>query len=164
MVGPWRSSNDSPLLNSDSVFRRRGLLLLHEIAHPQLENFAWFTALRLRPGCWPDPYFVSPIFHHRLLLPDAHSSPLPLPCLLPSTATPLLRSIQSAYCPRPPRQRLPSDGFFERAPQPPLRLKHSTKARLRKSTSVTGARSGNPQSPKIRLPGVVQLGHACGSI
>ena len=40
----------------------------------------------------------------------------PLPCRLPPTSTPLPRSIQFAYGPRPPRQWLPSDGFSNPRP------------------------------------------------
>jgi hypothetical protein len=41
--------------------------------------------------------------------------------------------LNSHSTPRPPRQRLPSDGFFERAPQPLLHPKAHTGARLRKA-------------------------------
>src|SRR5438128_12548711 len=36
----WRSSNDSPLLNSNSVLHHCRSLLPHETARPQLENSA----------------------------------------------------------------------------------------------------------------------------
>jgi hypothetical protein len=47
----WRSSNDLPLLNSNSVLHHCRSLLPHETARPQLENSARFTALRSRPPC-----------------------------------------------------------------------------------------------------------------
>jgi hypothetical protein len=45
----WRSSNDSPLLNSNSVLHHCRSLLPHEIARPQHANSARFAALRTRP-------------------------------------------------------------------------------------------------------------------
>jgi len=68
-------------------------------------------------------------------LPPARGPPPPLPCRLPPTSIPLLPSIQFAKAPRPPRQGLPSESFFERTPQASVPL-HSARARLRKSTSV----------------------------
>src|SRR6266568_5056009 len=55
----WRSSNDLPLLKSNSVLHLCWSQLRHETARPQLENSAWLTALRPRPPCSrPDPYFA----------------------------------------------------------------------------------------------------------
>ena len=45
----WRSSNDLPLLKSNSVLHHGCSQLRHETASPQLENSARFTALRPRP-------------------------------------------------------------------------------------------------------------------
>jgi hypothetical protein len=59
VVDPWRSSNDLPLLNSNSVLPHGSPLLQHETARPQLETIARFTALRPRPPCsYTDPYFA----------------------------------------------------------------------------------------------------------
>src|SRR5882762_5435514 len=58
VVDRWRSSNDLPLLKSNSVLHHGWSLLRHETAPPQLENSARFTALRPRPPrSWPHPYF-----------------------------------------------------------------------------------------------------------
>ena len=59
VVDLWRSSNDLPLINSNSVLHHCWSLLQHETARPQLETFARFTAFRPRPPCsYPDPYFA----------------------------------------------------------------------------------------------------------
>src|SRR6266700_4773544 len=55
----WRSSNDSPRLNSNSVLHHCCSLLPHEIARPQPESSARFIAPRPRPSdSRPDPYFT----------------------------------------------------------------------------------------------------------
>ena len=46
----WRSSNDLPLLKSNSVLHLFWSQLRHETARPQLENSARLTALRPRPS------------------------------------------------------------------------------------------------------------------
>jgi hypothetical protein len=59
VVDQWRSSNDLPLLKSNSVLHHCWSLLRHETARPQLENSARLTALRHRPPySRPDPYFA----------------------------------------------------------------------------------------------------------
>src|SRR6266567_6928655 len=59
VVDRWRSSNDLPQLNSNSVLHHCGSLLRHETARPQLETSARFTALRPPPPyASPDPNFA----------------------------------------------------------------------------------------------------------
>ncbi len=53
-------------------------------------------------------------FGHRLVFAQLRRLLLQRPLRLPGTSTPLARSIQFAQVPRPPHQRLPSAGFFER--------------------------------------------------
>src|SRR5258707_9002867 len=59
----WRSSNDLPLLNSNSVLHHCRSLLPHETARPQLENSARFTALRSRPPCSRRDPAARPLSH-----------------------------------------------------------------------------------------------------
>ncbi len=59
VADPWQSSNDLPLLNSNSVLHQVAHYCAHETSRPQLENSARFTALHPRPPCSsPHPYFV----------------------------------------------------------------------------------------------------------
>jgi hypothetical protein len=119
------SSNDSLLLNSNSVLHHSGSLLRHETARAQLETSARFAAHRPGPSrSRLHPYFPFSITPFSNI--DSRSHTLAGP------------SSASVLSPRPPCQRLPSDGFFERAPpilcSAPL---SSPRAHLRKSTNVT---------------------------
>jgi integrase len=50
----------------------------------------------------------------------------------------LLEELRAHWLPRPPRQRLPSDGFFgTRRLKPSFSLEHASPRRVRQSTSVT---------------------------
>ncbi len=60
VVDPWRSSNDLPLLNSNSVLHHCCSLPSHETVRAQLETSARFTARRPRPPrARPDPRCAS---------------------------------------------------------------------------------------------------------
>src|SRR5271166_177004 len=74
----WQSSNDLPLLNSNSVLHHRWSPLPHETARPQLENSARFTAPRPRSSyCSTDPSPLSLSRPIRSSLPPASPSRAP---------------------------------------------------------------------------------------
>jgi hypothetical protein len=111
----------------------------------------------------PLPALCHSVFHHRFSLPHPPDLAFPIPCRLLPTSTPLLRPIQFAYGPRPPRQRLPSDGFFEPAPQPsvPPQAAHPgappprRPQRCRCSTPIPSPGTEDPAHSRPRFRGPV---------
>jgi hypothetical protein len=153
----WRSSNDLPLLKSNSVLHHclvaaaagspttRTTLAVHRAPPP--------FALLLTRSVLPD--LLHTVFDCRFSLPNA---PRPPPPSKPTPANFNPSASLHLICirpPRPPRQRLPSDGFFERTPHSSVSLHsahHGRASEKALADSGTMAKvSGRTTSPDCRL-------------